>query len=128
MVQRLPDRVRARSSQRVGIGEARGDEPAKRERGESNIQWLTRNMPTMPAVEDAARVLLVGGMNALALRLRVALSHVRHDLTPSPWSHMALLDQTTDPLPGTKLLEVSLEPPDGFGFPPPDNSIQALQW
>jgi hypothetical protein len=85
--------------------------------GEDNLEWLqrARQHRRKPA---SAELLLVGGTGPVAFRLRVAQSHIRADITPSHWSHIALLSGTDD------LFEISLEPPNGFGYPPPRNGLQ----
>lgn len=103
-----------------------------REEGEDNIAWLRRNMPA----GDVTHVVLVGGKSQTAFRLRLAQAHVRHDLVPSYWSHVFLarphliVDSAGDLLGMGKhivsstVIEVSLEPPSGFGFPAPSNALQ----
>lgn len=54
-------------------------------RGEGNAVWLQRT-------EITQGVLLVGGTGSTDLRLRVAQSRLRSDLTPSHWSLAGLLD------------------------------------
>ena len=55
---------------------------------ENNLVWLERALATGPIGELDGRsmLLLVGGNDPLSFRLRVAQSHVRHDLSPSAWS------------------------------------------
>ena len=70
-------------------------------------------------------ILLVGGTGLLDFRLRVAQSHVRHDMLPSHWSHAALLlDDQQAQGDEVKLLEVALSPPAGFGDVPANNGVQ----
>ncbi len=76
------------------------------------------------AAPRTTELLLLGGTAPTDFRLRVAQAHVRHDLSPSHWSHAALLDERSPSLAATRLFEVSLEPVQGFGFPPPDNGVQ----
>lgn len=78
----------------------------------------------VPATAARTLILLVGGRNATSLRLRVAQSHVRHDLTPSAWSHAALLATPATSVAETPLYQISLEPRRGFGYAPPSNGIQ----
>jgi hypothetical protein len=92
-----------------------------RQKGEDNLQWLSRNMP--PADGNVVCV-MVGGIDPLSFRLRVAQSHVRHDLMPSHWSHVMLLDKVAKNVGSTAVHEISLDPPGGFGFPPPTNGVQ----
>ena len=91
-----------------------------RNAGEDNIQWLGRNLT---GGGDAVCV-LVGGTDPLSFRLRAAQSYVRHDLMPSHWSHVMLLDKLSKNLGSTVVHEISLDPPRGFGFPPPTNAVQ----
>jgi hypothetical protein len=92
-----------------------------RQRGEDNIEWLRR---VVNAEAHRTYVLMLGGVEPHAFRLRVAQAHVRHDLTPSHWSHVALLENVTDLAPATPLYEISLQPGAGFGFPAPTNAVQ----
>jgi len=98
--------------------------------GEDNFAWLRR------AIKESLRgdhknqslLLLVGGNDPLSFRLRIAQSHVRHDLSPSAWSHVAFVPELTGTLSGSETLEISLMPQDGFGrygYPIPDNGMQA---
>jgi hypothetical protein len=80
-------------------------------------------------IDDRRSVLLlVGGCDPLSFRLRVAQSPVRADLTPSAWSHVALVDEwNKDDLAQSTTREVSLAPADGFGTrgsPSATNGIQ----
>jgi len=92
----------------------------KRVKGRSNLDWLQPHLR-----QDRVGVLLLGGTGPVDFRLRVAQSHLRDDLTPSHWSHVALLGDVDAKRPGaTPLYEISLLPAAGFGFPPPDNGVQ----
>lgn len=95
-----------------------------RKDGEDNLVWLRRHMPTGA---NQTSVVLVGGTSPTAFRLRVAQSHLRHDLMPSHWSHVMLLSRTTRGLPSTPVYEISLEASPGFGFPPPTNAVQTAE-
>jgi hypothetical protein len=89
---------------------------------ENNLAWVQRELPPEG---DRTIILLLGSRDAAAVRVRVAQSHVRHDLTPSAWSHAALLGRLNrDDIGATPLYEASLDPGRGFGFPPPSNGIQ----
>jgi hypothetical protein len=93
---------------------------AKRGRGENNIGWLKPHWR-----EDRVGLLLVGGTSLADFRLRVAQSHLRSDLTPSHWSHAALLGESDAAnLAAAPLHEISLSPVGGFGFPPASNGVQ----
>ena len=88
---------------------------------EDNLRWLSRQ--TRPGA-DQTGIILLGGTSTSAFRLRVAQSHVRHDLLPSYWSHAMLLGAPARTLAATPVYEISLEPPQGFTFPPPTNGVQ----
>src|SRR5262249_29037315 len=60
----------------------------------------------------------------IAFRLRVAQSHVRHDLTPSSWSDLMLIGKESKNPNLTHVLETSLDPKQGFGFPTSSNGVQ----
>ncbi len=92
----------------------------KRGRGNTNIDWLRPHWRP-----DRVAILLVGGTDLIHFRLRVAQSHLRNDLTPSHWSHVALLgESTTADLHAAPLYEISLAPAGGFGFPTASNCLQ----
>jgi hypothetical protein len=97
-------------------------EQKRRPNERTNIAWLER---AAPADHGRVEILLVGGRRSVDFRLRVAQSHVRHDLTPSHWSHACLLGpRDAKNLANTMILETSLEPSRGFGYPPPRNAVQ----
>jgi hypothetical protein len=88
---------------------------------ENNLAWLKRNLTDS---SESTTVLLVGGRNPIDFRLRIAQAHVRDDLTPSSWSHAALVGRTAMNLGATRIREISLYPPSGFDFPVPTNAEQ----
>ena len=103
---------------------------SKRKPDEDNLTWLRRHLTPN---EERLHLVLLGGADALSFRLRVAQSHLRHDLTPSRWSHALLLDGATvragkDNMPpaltNVRTFEISLDPAQGFGFTPPTNALQ----
>src|SRR5262245_61104759 len=96
-----------------------------RQRNEDNLKWLGR---ALAGTREGCHILLLGGVTPTSFRLRLAQARMRHDLSPSHWSHVALLAAPGD-VPAAKLaalpiFEISLEPVAGFGFPPPNNAIQ----
>ena len=77
------------------------------------------------ATEDArlgapGDVILIGGASLADFRVRDAQSHARHDLTPSHWSLVAILDDNDE------LLTVPLSPIPDASRVPPSNAIVAL--
>lgn len=101
---------------------------APRQRGESNITWLQRNLQAGSGVN----VVLLGGTDQTSFRLRAAQAQIRHDFRSSHWSHVVLLEEFGNPeevpavdvLADTEIYEISLDPPKGFGFPAPTNGLQ----
>lgn len=99
----------------------------KRRGRESNAAWLKRNLERLAGEEGArglAYLVLLGGKMKADFYLRVAQSQLRHDMSPSHWSHVALL-QGSGPTERGALWEISLEPRGGFGYPPSDNGVQS---
>jgi hypothetical protein len=112
---------------------------SKREEGEDNLQWIRRNLGSggeglrrKGTSKEEGRshrfeptlLLLLGGRGHNAFRVRVAQAHLRHDFTPSHWSHVALLGPVSRKPGETPLYEISLEPPRGFGLPTATNALQ----
>ena len=93
----------------------------ERNDGEDNLKWLGRNTP---AGDDQITLVMVGGRSPASFRLRVAQSHIRHDLLPSYWSHVMMVGKSAKNPASTPVTEISLEPPQGFDFPPPTNGMQ----
>jgi hypothetical protein len=91
-----------------------------REPSEDNIAWLARQLQSL---DPRPCVLLVGGIDQVSFRLRVAQSRLRQDLTPSAFSHAAFMLRTHSELARSTLHEISLTPPQGFGFPTPKNGL-----
>jgi hypothetical protein len=95
--------------------------------GESNEAWLRRALDSgrVESGKEWSLLLLVGGNDPLSFRLRVAQSHVRHDLSPSAWSHVLFLPELSRTLGDSPTREVSLAARFGdFGFPLPTNGLQ----
>jgi hypothetical protein len=104
-----------------------------------NIQWVAQHLadpdgdlrrPVATTTNGEARnehpthLLLLGGRGQIAFRVRVAQAHLRHDLTPSNWSHAVLLGPIATRLEQTDVYDISLDPPHGFGFPTVGNALQ----
>jgi hypothetical protein len=83
----------------------------RRERGKTH-----KRNPTL--------LVLLGGRGHYGFRLRVAQSHLRHDFSPSHWSHVALLGTPAKNTAMTPTYEIALEPRKGFGMPASSNSLQ----
>jgi hypothetical protein len=101
---------------------ARGFNQSDRRGSENNQRWLERHLSDSGTGVD---LVLLGGRDAMAYRLRNAQAQVRHDLSPSHWSHVVLLEgPDTAHLETTPVCEISLQPAGGFGFPAPANGVQ----
>jgi hypothetical protein len=102
-----------------------------RNEDEDNVDWLERQLrltemrrevSAESAPSDANRaidrkptyIILFGGCDRAAFRLRLAQAHLRDDLWPSHWSHAALLGSPQEEFSKTELFEVSLQPRLGF--------------
>lgn len=93
---------------------------------ENNTAWLERNLKKLAGeggAQGVAYLVLLGGKMKADFHLRVAQGHLRNDMSPSHWSHVALL-QGSGPTKKGALWEISLEPKGGFGYPPSDNGVQ----
>lgn len=95
--------------------------------GEDNLAWLRRATQALTSQcgdaltsQELVRLVLLGGTDPVSFRLRVAQAHIRHDLTPSSWSHVVLIH----PDPSRRVYEISLEPQGGFRYPVPTNGLQ----
>src|SRR5262245_2689129 len=84
-------------------------------KNEDNIEWLMHNLPQ----DNGTQIVMVGGKSQVSFRLRVTQAHIRHDLSPSYWSHVMLVGKVEKNLASSLVYEISLEPSEGFGFPPP---------
>lgn len=92
-----------------------------RQDGETNLQWVERHYPQG---SDRTVLLLIGGADLISVRLRIAQSQMRRDLLPSYWSHVAILQSPSRSFRNTRLHEIRLDPPNGFGHPAKENAIQ----
>ncbi|HEX7241031.1 MAG TPA: hypothetical protein VF263_12235 [Longimicrobiaceae bacterium] len=96
-------------------------EESPRQGREGNLAWIERNLS---GDDECVTLLLVGGVDPCHFRLRVSQSHLRRDMTPSHWSHAALLGVSAGGIGATPVHEIALDPPGGFGYPAPVNGVQ----
>jgi len=94
-----------------------------RPRNQTNLAWLQRAVKGKKA-GGSPLVVLLGGTDPVSFRLRVAQSHARHDLTPSSWSHVVLVEPPAGEVATATAWEISLDPAGGFGYPPSTNGVQ----
>lgn len=101
-----------------------------RQSGEDNLAWIGRVVKEklLETGPKWSLLLLVGGNDPLSFRLRVSQSHVRHDVSPSAWSHVAFVPRLAATLAESPVREISLAPAEHgfgrFGFAPPNNGLQ----
>lgn len=96
-----------------------------RARNQTNLAWLQRALKGKGKKASGSPLLvLLGGSDPISFRLRVAQSQARHDLTPSSWSHVVLVEPPTGELASATAWEISLDPAGGFGYPPTTNGVQ----
>jgi hypothetical protein len=95
---------------------------APREARQNNVRWIETHLPEIGG--DGVTLLLLGGTDNTHFRLRLAQAHLRHDFSPSPWSHVALLGPPGDDLGRTPLVEIALDAPGGLGRPVAVNAVQ----
>ncbi|ADO74577.1 hypothetical protein [Stigmatella aurantiaca] len=96
-----------------------------RARNQTNLAWLQRALKSKgKKAGEGPMLLLLGGADPISFRLRVAQSHARHDLTPSSWSHVVLVEPGTGDAASARAWELSLDPAGGFGYPPKTNGVQ----
>jgi hypothetical protein len=95
-----------------------------RKRNEDNGAWIARAAKAMKGAESF--VLLMGGVDARAVHLRVAQARGRADLTPSHFSHVAVLPGHPHAgQPGrTRLYEVPLPGGRALDDAPANNALQ----
>ncbi|MEU4287339.1 hypothetical protein AB0E63_03885 [Kribbella sp. NPDC026596] len=101
---------------------------AARAADEDNLDWVRRQLDALghdpKKGPKATWLLLLGGTSIYDFRLRVAQSHLRHDMTPSHWSHAALISTVQTRIGDSRLLETSLDPQEGFQMPSMYNGVQ----
>jgi len=103
------------------------EERTRKPSTDSNLDWLKEHGEPRKELTQSLSLILLGGTGPDDLRLRVAQSHVRHDMTPSNWSHVLLMEPGPKSLLERTAREVSLTPPGGFGFPPRTNGLQTAK-
>lgn len=97
----------------------------KRSKSEGNSTWCERVIREIGAAgKKNTYILLLGGSDTMAFRLRAAQSHLREDMLPSFWSEAMLLVLKADnQLEAADVIHVPLIQPEGPAFPPRNNGI-----
>ena len=99
--------------------------PLERKQTESNTQWGTRAVAQMKTGGSTnwTYVVLLGGDDSMAFRLRVAQSHLRRDMLPSYWSHSILVELAGDSVANALAIHVPLIQPGGPQFATRTNGV-----
>lgn len=97
----------------------------KRNGRENYAAWLERALTDMVIADRASWsfVLLFGGKDVAAFRLRVAQSPNRRDMLPSYWSDCALLDIPDGKIADTNIITLPLLQPPSASFAPARNGV-----
>src|SRR6478752_6209396 len=92
---------------------------------QSNMRWGEQAMRQMATAgsKDWSYVLLLGGSDTMAFRLRVAQSHLRQDMLPSYWSQSLLVELRGDTVANARAIHVPLTQPAGPCFAPRNNGV-----
>jgi hypothetical protein len=93
---------------------------------EGNLAWGERAAAEMIGDSDPREhtyMVLLGGADTLAFRLRVAQSHLRSDMLPSLWSEALLVRLKGPTLRGSQAISVPLAQPGFPFFSPADNGV-----
>jgi hypothetical protein len=100
----------------------------ERRSGEKNTQWGARAAAEMATGDskDWTYVVLLGGSDSMAFRLRVAQSHLRGDMLPSYWSHSMLVELTEGSVKNARAIHVPLIQPEGPEFSTRTNGVVVL--
>ena len=85
----------------------------------SNMAWITHWRETDSSFCSPNDVILLGGKSLADFRVRVAQSHARHDLTPSYWSLVGVID-------GDRVLTAPLWPLLSPDLVPISNGVRSL--
>lgn len=91
---------------------------------ENNIDWMNRANKDLSNTKDHTLLVLLGGSDTSACRLRYTQAYARQNLTPSNWSHVLLLDKLNEFSDSSSTWEMGLHPSSGFDFPPDTNAVQ----
>jgi hypothetical protein len=116
----MPRQVRSTSS-----GRNPQFSPLARKPGETNSQWGARAVAQMKTgtSDKWTYVVLLGGSDLMAFRLRVAQSHLRSDMLPSFWSDSILVELTEGSVANARAIHVPLIQPGGSAFATRTNGV-----
>ena len=96
-----------------------------RKSSETNTQWGARAVAQMKTgtSDKWTYVVLLGGSDSMAFRLRVAQSHLRGDMLPSYWSNSILVELTEGTVANARAIHVPLIQPASPEFSTRTNGV-----
>ena len=96
-----------------------------RRQGEDNLAWGMRAVKDMVTAgpDTWTYIALLGAVDTVAFRLRVAQSVLRRDMLPSYWSEAILVKLKTASLQNAEAIHVPLVQPAGAAFAPYENGV-----
>ena len=99
-----------------------------RPKRESNTSWLQRAYAdfTIRNKNQWSFIVLAGGKDIAAFRIRVAQSHLRSDMLPSYWSDCALLKVISSDLTDASIFNLPLLQPSTASYAPARNGLVEL--
>lgn len=100
----------------------------QRVKRESNLDWLKRAYENFQ-LDDVAQwsfIVLAGGRDVAAFRIRVAQSHLRGDMLPSFWSECALLKIDQGDFTTAAFFNLPLFQPANLSYAPTRNGLVEL--
>jgi len=94
---------------------------------ETNTQWGERAVREMQTggSRDWTYLVLLGGRDTMAFRLRVAQSQLRRDMLPSYWSESVLVELKGETVANARAIHVPLIQPEGPAFATRTNGVVA---
>ncbi|HTF97309.1 MAG TPA: hypothetical protein VL995_14320 [Cellvibrio sp.] len=95
---------------------------------EANLDWLKRAYNSF-AIEDVSQwsfIVLAGGKDVAAFRLRVAQSRLRGDMLPSFWSECALFKISHEDFSSSVFCNLPLFQPANLSYAPTRNGLVEL--
>ena len=95
---------------------------------EANLDWLKRAYESFELMDVAqwSFIVLAGGKDVAAFRIRVAQSHLRCDMLPSFWSECALLKIESDDFSNAAFFNLPLFQPATLSYAPTRNGLVQL--
>lgn len=91
-----------------------------RQDGDDNVSWLRA------AGRRGPRVVLLGGTSRASVRVRLSQAHASSHMTPSHWSHVAVMADEGELTSSTALYHVWMGPESGIAEDHADNGVEVV--